>query len=401
MKQEPSSVVLEKPMLNDYQVGDFFLSSPNQTILGKGSMITVPINEEQDNQMEGLADRVAATLKYAKEQGHSNPIVTGAIPFDYKKPAHLHVPQMVQSSASLQEYEVGKTVETDSLPAYEIQFVPEPAQYKEGVEKGLAQIASGHLDKIVLARSLHLTSSANVGIHQLLHNLAAQNTKGYTFAVDLNKKDSVRDKSLIGASPELLVSRTGLRVVANPLAGSRPRSDDPVEDQRRSKELLSSSKDLHEHAVVVNAVAEALRPFMKKIEVPDSPSLISTETMWHLSTEVKGELAHPETSSLELAIALHPTPAVCGSPAERARESILDIESFDRGFFTGMVGWCNALGDGEWIVTIRCAEVEENELRLFAGAGVVGESKPEEELAETTAKLQTMLRAMGITELSK
>lgn len=185
------------------------------------------------------------------------------------------------------------------------------------------------------------------------------------------------------------------------MAGSRPRSDDPVEDQRRSKELLSSSKDLHEHAVVVNAVAEALRPFMKHIEVPDSPSLISTETMWHLSTKVKGELAHSETSALELAIALHPTPAVCGSPAERARESILDIESFDRGFFTGMVGWCNALGDGEWIVTIRCAEVEENELRLFAGAGVVGESKPEEELAETTAKLQTMLRAMGITKLSK
>ncbi|MEC2057853.1 isochorismate synthase DhbC [Peribacillus psychrosaccharolyticus] len=402
MKQEPSSGVLEKPMLKDYQVGDFFLSSPNQTILGKGSMITVPINEEQDNQMEGLTDRVAATLKYAEKQGHCNPIVTGAIPFDYKKPAHLHVPQTVHMSACLQEYEVGKTVDTDRPPAYEIQFVPEPAQYIEGVEKGLAQIASGHLDKIVLARSLHLTSSANVGIHQLLHNLAAQNTKGYTFAVDLNKEGkSIRDKSLIGASPELLVSRNGLRVVANPLAGSRPRSDDPVEDQRRSKELLSSSKDLHEHAVVVNAVAEALRPFMKKIEVPDSPSLISTETMWHLSTEVKGELALPETSSLELAIALHPTPAVCGSPAERARESILDIESFDRGFFTGMVGWCNALGDGEWVVTIRCAEVEENELRLFAGAGVVGESKPEEELAETTAKLQTMLRAMGITELSK
>lgn len=402
MKQEPSSVVLEKPMLNDYQAGDFFLSSPNQTILGKGSMLTVPINEEQENQMEGLTDRVAAALKYAKEQGHSNPIVTGAIPFDYKKPAHLHVPQTVQLSACLQEYEDNKTVETDSLPAYEIQYVPEPAEYIEGVEKGLAQIASGHLDKIVLARSLLLTSSANVSIHQLLHNLAAQNTKGYTFAVDLNKNEkSIRNKSLIGASPELLVSRTGLHVVANPLAGSRPRSDDPVEDQRRSKELLSSSKDLHEHAVVVNAVAAALRPFMKHIEVPERPSLISTETMWHLSTEVKGELAHPETSSLELAIALHPTPAVCGSPAERARESILDIESFDRGFFTGMVGWCNAMGDGEWIVTIRCAEVEENELRLFAGAGVVGESKPKEELAETTAKLQTMLRAMGITELSK
>ena len=398
------STLLEKPVLEDYRVGDFFLSSPNQTILGKGSMMTVPRNEEKDNQMEDLANRVAATLARAKELGHSHPIVTGAIPFDYKKPAHLHVPETVHSSVLSQEYGVVRTVESDSIPTYDIKSVPEPAQYKEGVEKGLAHIASGHLDKIVLARSLHLTSSARVNINQLLHNLAGQNTKGYTFAVDLNKKEdpSVGNKTLIGASPELLVSRTGLHVVANPLAGSRPRSDDPVEDERRSKELLSSSKDLHEHAVVVDAVAEALRPFFKKIEVPERPSVISTETMWHLSTEVKGELANPDTSSLELAIALHPTPAVCGSPFEQARESILEIEPFNRGYFTGMVGWCNAKGDGEWIVTIRCAEVEEKELRLFAGAGVVGESKPEEELAETSAKFQTMLRAMGIdTDLTK
>lgn len=403
-KQPYDSTVLEKPVLEDYQVGDFFLSSPNQTLLGKGSILTVPRNVEKENQMEDLATRVATTLDKAKELGHANPIVTGAIPFDYKKPTHLHVPETVQSSVQPQEYGVSRTVETDSIPTYEIKSVPEPTQYKEGVKKGLNQIASGYLDKIVLARSLHLTTSARVNINQLIQNLAGQNTKGYTFAVDLNKKEdsSVSNKTLIGASPELLVSRTGLHVVANPLAGSRPRSDDPVEDQRRSKELLSSSKDLHEHAVVVDAVAEALRPFFKNIEVPESPSVISTETMWHLSTEVKGELANPETSSLELAIALHPTPAVCGSPFERARESILEIEPFNRGFFTGMVGWCDANGDGEWIVTIRCAEVAEKELRLFAGAGVVGESKPEEELAETSAKFQTMLRAMGIdTELTK
>lgn len=404
MKQPYDSTVLEKPVLEDYQVGDFFLSSPNQTLLGKGSILTVPRNVEKENQMENLATRVATTLDKAKELGHANPIVTGAIPFDYKKPAHLHVPETVQSSVQPQEYGVSRTVETDSIPTYEIKSVPEPTQYKEGVKKGLNQIASGYLDKIVLARSLHLTTSARVNINQLIQNLAGQNTKGYTFAVDLNKKEdsSVSNKTLIGASPELLVSRTGLHVVANPLAGSRPRSDDLVEDQRRSKELLSSSKDLHEHAVVVDAVAQALRPFFKNIEVPESPSVISTETMWHLSTEVKGELANPETSSLELAISLHPTPAVCGSPFERARESILEIEPFNRGFFTGMVGWCDANGDGEWIVTIRCAEVEEKELRLFAGAGVVGESKPEEELAETSAKFQTMLRAMGIdTELTK
>ncbi|MGE7604544.1 isochorismate synthase DhbC [Peribacillus sp. NPDC097675] len=403
-KQPYNSTVLEKPLLDDYQVGDFFLSSPNQTLLGKGSMRTVPRNEEKENQMEDLANRVAAALEQAKELGHDNPIVTGAIPFDYKKPAHLHVPETVHVSALSQEYGVGRTLETDSIPTYDIISVPEPDQYKNGVEKGLAHIASGQLDKIVLARSLQLTSSDSVNINELLHNLARQNTTGYTFAVDLgeNVDSSLCSKTLIGASPELLVSRTGLHVVANPLAGSRPRSDDPVEDQRRSKELLSSSKDLHEHAVVVEAVAEALRPFFKKIEVPKSPSVISTETMWHLSTEVKGELANPETSSLELAIALHPTPAVCGSPFEQARESILEIEPFDRGYFTGMVGWCDAKGDGEWIVTIRCAEVEEKALRLFAGAGVVGESKPEEELAETSAKFQTMLRAMGMdTDLSK
>ena len=104
----------------------------------------------------------------------------------------------------------------------------------------------------------------------------------------------------------------------------------------------------------------------------------------------------PQVSSLELAVALHPTPAVCGAPTEKARQAIAEIEPFDRSFFTGMVGWCDADGDGEWVVTIRCAEVKEHTLQLFAGAGVVGASKPEEELAETGAKFQTMLRGMGI-----
>lgn len=130
------------------------------------------------------------------------------------------------------------------------------------------------------------------------------------------------------------------------------------------------------------------------------PSVIHSEAMWHLSTEVKGELKNPNTSSLELAIALHPTPAVCGTPMEEAREAIQQIEPFDREFFTGMLGWSDLNGDGEWIVTIRCAEVQENTLRLYAGAGVVAESKPEDELAETSAKFQTMLKALGLNDSS-
>lgn len=394
------SAILEKQLLDEYEVGDFFLASPYRTLLGKGSFITVPRDEENANQMESLAARVAAALKEAKEEGHANPMVTGAVPFDHQKGAQLIVPENIHSSVPLQDNDASFSMETQK-PTYEMKSVPEPSLYKEGVERGLTYIKSGHLDKIVLSRTLHLTSSETVNINRLLHNLAQHNKNGYTFAVDLPQSvegegDTPFSKTLIGASPELLISRSGLQVLANPLAGSRPRCDDPIEDKRRADELLSSSKDLHEHAVVVHAVAEALRPFFKTMDVPEKPTVIHTETMWHLSTEVKGELNDPATSSLELAIALHPTPAVCGSPTDLAREAIQEIEPFDRGFFTGMVGWCDAEGDGEWVVTIRCAEVERQVLRLFAGAGVVAESKPEEELAETSAKFQTMLRAMGI-----
>ena len=140
--------------------------------------------------------------------------------------------------------------------------------------------------------------------------------------MNLPKDEKENSKTLIGASPELLVSRNGMQVISNPLAGSRPRSEDPVEDKRRAEELLSSPKDLHEHAVVVEAVAAALRPYCHTLHVPEKPSVIHSEAMWHLSTEVKGELKDPNTSSLQLAIALHPTPAVCGTPMEKAREAI-------------------------------------------------------------------------------
>jgi isochorismate synthase len=183
--------------------------------------------------------------------------------------------------------------------------------------------------------------------------------------------------------------------VANPLAGSVPRSADPIEDARRAAALLESPKDLHEHAVVVEAVAAALAPFCDVIEVP-APVVISTATMWHLSTTLTGELRADAPSSLGLALALHPTPAVCGTPTATARAAISAIEPFDRSFFTGIVGWCDARGDGEWVVTIRCAEVVDRSLRLFAGAGVVIGSQPEAELAETAAKFRTMLIAMGL-----
>lgn len=202
--------------------------------------------------------------------------------------------------------------------------------------------------------------------------------------------------TLIGASPELLVARSGQLVTANPLAGSAARSSDPAEDKRRADALLLSAKDRHEHAVVVEAVASALRPYCRKLDVPAEPSVIGTKTMWHLSTKVTGELLEPAASSLELAVAMHPTPAVCGTPTGPARTAIRELESFDRRYFTGMVGWCDAAGDGEWAVTIRCAEIGEDAVTLYAGAGIVEGSDPAAELAETSSKLKTLLLAMGM-----
>ncbi|WP_142334774.1 isochorismate synthase DhbC, partial [Bacillus pseudomycoides] len=280
---------------------------------------------------------------------------------------------------------------------YNMKSVPSPQGYMEGVQKGVEAIKNGDLKKIVLSRSLVVSTSEKIDIQKLLYNLALHNKHGYTFAVDLpNSEEEVKNnylskRTLIGASPELLVCKSGSQVISNPLAGSRPRSKDPIEDKRRADELLSSPKDLYEHAVVIEAVAEALRPYCHTLHVPEKPSLVNSETMWHLSTEIKGELLDKSVSSLELALALHPTPAVCGTPTDEARETIKAIEPFDREFFTGMLGWNDFNGDGEWIVTIRCAEVEDNSLRLFAGAGIVSESRPEDELAETGAKFRTML----------
>ncbi|AVF21952.1 isochorismate synthase DhbC [Paenibacillus larvae] len=389
-------------LLNEYKAGSsFFLASPYQTLLAKGTYATV-----SHTRLENLSELVTAVLGNAEQAGHRNPVVVGAVPFDQTNPVQLVVPEEIRWAVPLQFDSINE-LQHSVMSTYEIKAVPEPAEYVRGVEKGVARIKGGDLSKIVLSRSLKLSSSKTIDIPRLLRNLARQNSQGYTFAVDLpeyelDKGDisfiskTQSHRTLIGASPELLVSRSGLQVVSNPLAGSRPRSKDANEDKRRAQELLSSAKDRHEHAVVVEAVAAALRPYCRILDVPAEPSLIHTETMWHLSTEIKGELADPATSVFELAASLHPTPAVCGSPTEAARAAIREIEPFDRGFFTGMIGWCDSNGDGEWVVSIRCAEVLERSLRLFAGAGVVSESRAEDELAETSAKFRTMLLAMGL-----
>jgi isochorismate synthase len=360
----------------------FFLATPSRTLLARGveTAISAPLRDG------ALVAQVAAALTAGSRA------VVGAVPFDDRAAAQLIVPRGLDGAGPLA---APRSTGARLAAELAIRSVPERARYASGVAEAVERMRTGALRKVVLSRTLEVDLQAGLDVRGLLHRLASQNPGGHTFAVALPDAAGAR-RTLIGASPELLVARSGLTVVAEPLAGSAARSPDPAEDRRRASALLVSAKDRHEHAIVADAVAAALRPYCRHLDVPAVPSLRHTRTMWHLASRISGELADPSMSALALACALHPTPAVCGDPLPMARAAIAEIEPFDRGFFTGMVGWCDASGDGEWAVTIRCAEVAERSLRLFAGAGIVAGSDPEHELAETTAKLQTMLDALGI-----
>ncbi len=376
-------------LLDAYEPGRArFFASPTRTLLAHGTRAEVPHGDAP------LHRRVAETLESRLRAGDAAPIVVGAVPFDHTAPAALAVPEAVRWAPPLAEDPlVGLPAPAPAAADWDVRPVPEPHVYGDAVAEAVRRMRRGDFSKVVLARTLELRSSREPDLPALLQRLARRDPAGYTFAVP-----SGPGRTLLGASPELLVSRRGGRIVANPLAGSVPRSADLAEDVRRAAALLESAKDLHEHAVVVDAVREALAPHCRTLDVPARPTLVRTATMWHLSTTVVGEPADPAVSALELACALHPTPAVCGTPTAVARDVIAELEPFDRGAYTGMVGWGDASGDGEWVVTIRCAEAEGRTLRLFAGAGVVEQSSPEAETAETGAKFQTFLQAVGVDQ---
>ena len=372
----PSARPTAAELLGAYRPGEFFFASPRGTLLASGT--TEPPLTSVD-----AVDTALATAE-------ADAIVAGAIPFLPGAPAALTLPATVHRGESMRP----GAPRPASVNALRVTPDPEPGRYLDAVDKALRHIEAGDVSKVVLARRLLLTVAEPIDIPAALHSLAHRDPRGHSFAVDLP------GRTLIGASPELLVARHGSTVTANPLAGSAARSEDPIEDGRRATMLLRSAKDRREHAAVVDAIVATLRPLCTDIRVPAEPQLLPTATMWHLASPITATLRDPEVSSLRLATALHPTPAVCGVPTARARELIGELEPFDRGFYAGMVGWCDARGDGEWVVTIRCGEVDGDALRLYAGAGIVAGSQPSAELAETSAKFRTLLRALGLGDVA-
>jgi len=190
-------------------------------------------------------------------------------------------------------------------------------------------------------------------------------------------------------------------VSARVLAGSAARGTDVATDQTAALELVTSAKDQDEHEYAVQSVLAALRPHSPAVRASEVPYALKLPNLWHLASDVEGPL-DDRSSSLDLVAALHPTAAVAGTPTEEAMALIDELEPFDRGRYAGPVGWIGANGDGEWAIALRCAQWEAGEsssdpdrIRAFAGAGIVAESIPEHELAETAMKFRPIVEAFS------
>ncbi|HFF5122415.1 acinetobactin biosynthesis isochorismate synthase BasJ, partial [Acinetobacter baumannii] len=246
------------------------------------------------------------------------------------------------------------------------------------------------VEKVVLSQAVEYEFNRHQEPENLLAALLKQNPNAYNFVIPVEHNNYI-----LGASPELLLSKQGRIVTSNPLAGSRPKSKISEKNFVSQQELNHSEKDQHEHRIVVENIIRNLATHCVELKVSEFPDILETSTMLHLSSEFQGVLKQQAPDALNLALELHPTPAVCGSPTHVAKQFILDHEGYDRHYYTGLVGWMDAEGNGEWVVTIRCGLLSENKMRLYAGAGIVEGSDAEAEWLETEAKMQTMLNILN------
>jgi len=263
-----------------------------------------------------------------------------------------------------------------------------PQGYQDSVRRALARIADGDLSKVVLARDLTGSIPAGSDLRRLVRALSTGYPDTWAFAVD----------GLIGASPETLVTVHDGTVTARVLAGTIGRGADADADTAASAHLASSVKDLDEHQYAVQSVLASLRSHTRALAASEQPFLLKLPNLFHLATDVEGELADGE-SALDLVRALHPTAAVAGTPTPAAIDAIRELEPFDRGRYAGPVGWVDAAGNGEWAIALRCAQFAERQgeigVTAYAGAGIVAGSDPESELLETRVKFRPLVDALA------
>ncbi|MFD3688643.1 isochorismate synthase MenF [Nocardiopsis sp. NPDC058631] len=247
----------------------------------------------------------------------------------------------------------------------------------------VTRIRAGELDKAVLARDAFAEARSPIDVRTLLERLRLRFPSCFTFSVD----------GMVGATPELLLRREGDRLTSLVLAGTRPRGEDPDSDRRLADQLLASAKDVDEHRMAVDSLRTALAPLAEEMEVPPRPSLLRLANVQHLATRAHARLS-AGVSALDAVAALHPTAAVGGTPTGTAMRLISATEGMDRGGYAGPVGWLDGAGNSEWGIALRCARVDGARARLFAGGGIVAQSEPASELAETESKFRVMREAL-------
>lgn len=329
-------------------------------------------------------------------------VLVGALPFEVRAPVFLYQPEQFHVGSGLGPLahvsDHVSDIDVARLWApFQVVSSPSPSDYAAMVRQALNMIEKGDLTKVVLSRSLRVDAAMPVDPLLVAERLT-RDSNVTTFMMPLPIQPGDSPAMLVGATPELLVSRAGAQVTSHPLAGSAPRQPERSHDEAIAQALLHSDKDRREHMLVVEAILDILAPYCVSLGTPAGTTLHSTTTMWHLGTKIEGVLKSDAPSSAGLAALLHPTPAVGGSPRSAALEAIRTLESHDRGFYAGAIGWNDAQGDGEWYVTLRCAEICDARLTLQAGAGIVAGSEPDAEVAETRAKFQAMLRAIGMDQ---
>ncbi|MGI9051374.1 MAG: isochorismate synthase [Ilumatobacteraceae bacterium] len=343
-------------------------------------------------------DEVPALLAAIERSGDGpGPIALGGLPFRPGQPGQMVIPSVAVRRTATGEAWVttidGASAELapangplPSASAYAIDPVNPVATYLRAVDLARQAVRDGRLTKAVIAREIIVTADRPIDRHGVLRRLRATFGSSYRFAID----------GFIGASPELLVEVEGRAVRSHPLAGTAPRTGDVDLDAQIAEDLVASTKNQVEHRVVIDVVHDTLLPWCSFLDWEPDPSIVTVANVQHLGTRVEGRLSTPTPNVIELVRALSPTPALGGHPRDAALELIDEIEGVDRGRYGGAVGWVDASGDGTWAVAIRCAELSDDRCRarLHAGGGIVADSDPLAELAETQAKFQAMLSAL-------
>src|SRR5256885_10973338 len=263
--------------------------------------------------------------------------------------------------------------------------VRNPVAWAAAIESAAARLRAGEASKVVLAREVMARGDGVMPAGMVARSLRSAYPSCFTYLIT-----GADGTAFAGASPELLVRRTGTHAYAQPMAGSVARGATEAEDDRLAEQLRASAKDAAEHALVSRFVVDALRPFARSVAAVE-PEVVRFTNIQHLATAVSADLVEPAASALDLAAALHPTPAVGGWPRDAADRIIDDPQTIERGWYAGAVGWIDSRGDGEFAVALRCGLLWEDGARLYAGVGVMPDPDPARELRETEPKFQAPL----------